>query len=277
MELPVAPQSYQPAPDLMVREVRRARGVLARVVAREESIEGATAFFDPARPGVDIANFALDLQLPAGRAPGATIAALLEHYRAQGCRCSALDSAEATWPAGLDVAAGEAGFRPMRWHVMRLGRYQPPSRVNPKLQIIPARSAYAQLGEFCRLIARHEHGARDEAAAEAVARALVDQLDEQRYDAFLARLDGKPVGFAGVLALGQTGVIQAAFADPDCRGQSVGSTIMAHTLDHCARALFERVLIERHEGCPSIPFYAGLGFAPAAEFVRYHAPHRDHA
>ncbi|MCX5658279.1 MAG: GNAT family N-acetyltransferase [Planctomycetota bacterium] len=273
MELPIAKQSYLPSPDALVRGVKRANAVLARAIAGEEALPGATAFFDPARPGVDLANFAADLHVPPESDAANVVAAVREHYRSHDLRCASLDSAESAWPAGLAGAAEAAGLRAVRWHVMLLQGYRPPARVNERLQIIPARAIYAQLPEIFGLFARLEHRA-DDAAAGLIARALVDQLDEQRLDLFVARLDGKPVGFAGVLGLGQMGVIQAAFTDPNCRGQSVGSTLMSHLLDHCGRALFEQVILERHEGCPSIPFYTGLGFTPVAEFVRYHTPHK---
>lgn len=272
MELPVAPQSYRPSPDALVRGIKRARAIFARTIASEDMLDGALAFADPNRPGVDLANAASELLLPAGLAPDAFVAALLAHYREKGVAPAWLDSAEAIWPAPLAAALEAAGFRPVGWQVFQLDVYRPPAKRNDRLQIIPARAAYAQLLDFFELLAHAEHHPADDAHAHAIAQALLDRLDEQRFDAFLVRLDGRPVGFAGVLALGQMGVIDPAFTDPNCRGQSIGGTLMHYLVEHCARALFEQVVLERHDGCPSIPFYQGLGFKPVARFVRYHAP-----
>ena len=89
---------------------------------------------------------------------------------------------------------------------------------------------------------------------------MIDQLDEPRLELFLGRLDGQPVGVAGVTTLGQIGVIYPAYTDNNHRGKGIAATLMSHTLDHCARALMDQIVIERSDNCPSIGFYESLGF-----------------
>jgi GNAT superfamily N-acetyltransferase len=100
-------------------------------------------------------------------------------------------------------------------------------------------------------------------------------LDEPRLERFLARLDGRPVAIAGVLALGQIGVIDPCYVSPPLRGQRIGPTLMAHVLEYCHRALFEQVILRRADGCPSIPFYEGLGFERLVSYTKYVHRHDD--
>jgi hypothetical protein len=123
-------------------------------------------------------------------------------------------------------------------------------------------------------MARRRWGAGGDAGlAEDLARTMLDRLDEPRLELFLGRLGGRPVALAGVVNLGDVGVLVPACTESDPPADDVAPTILAHTLEHCARAGFRQVVLERHEDCPTIPFYAAMGFAESARHVRYVRAH----
>lgn len=268
MKLPIAQESYRPSPQTLVRAISRTRVILGRAAGEETPLDGATALTQPRRPGVRCANFAADLHVSASADADQILRGVFDHFHDRRTICHALTCSDARWNEAFTPAAVAAGYQPRRKHVFLLDHYRPPKHIHPSLQIIPARSLYPQLGAFYEQMARQDHHA-DGAAARDLAQAMIDQLDEPRLEVFIGRLDRKPVGCAGVLTLGNIGVISPAYTEPGRRGQGVAGALMAAILEHCARAQFEQVILERSEGCPSIPFYRAMGFEPVSWYVRY--------
>lgn len=268
MELPIAKQSYLPSTDALVRAIKRAGVVLARTLTEEEPLESATVFADTARAGVGLACIAADVRVPEGFDAAGAVDEILTTFSRRGLQCETLDSADLIWPEGVGAALESKGYRAVTHHVYVLEGYKPPAKLNPQLQVIPARSLFSVIPAFFAMLAKAEHGA-DDAAATRYAQALIDQLDEPRLDLFAGRLDGKIMGIAGVVTLGNLGVVYPAFTDPAARGKGVAGTLMDYLIDHCSRAQFERVLLDRVDGCPAIPFYESLGFKSVARYVRY--------
>jgi len=272
MKLPVADQSYQPTTESLIRAVKRAGAILAQTVADETSLSsGATAFCTPGRPGVRFANLTTDLQVPESTCASAVLDELVAHYDSQGVACLALDGTQSTWPDALAQAARQHGFEPTQKWLYRLERHRVPQRRNDAVQIIPARAAYGQLPAFFRSMAHQGLGADPKLASD-LAGAWIDQLDEPRLELFLGRLNGRLVGVAGVVGLGQTGVICPAYTDANHRRQGIAAALTNHTLDHCGRALMQQVILQRTARCPSVPFYESTGFKAIAPYVRYRRP-----
>lgn len=91
MELTIAPQSYRPSADALIRAIKRASVILARMVSQETSLAGATAFCNPARPGVRCGNHAAEVNLVDGASPDDVLAGIDAHFAGQGARCHVLD------------------------------------------------------------------------------------------------------------------------------------------------------------------------------------------
>ncbi len=274
INLPIAQQSYQPSPDAMVRAVKRAQAILARTAATETPLTGAAAITCPSRRAVRFVNYAADLHLPKGTTAQTVIGELLAHFRQQHTICHAMESAETDWPDALAHQAQQRGFEPKTQHVFQLAGYQPDHPIHADLQIIPARAAYEQLKAFYDAMAANAF--RDQPQLkETLTPTLLDRLDEPRLELFVGRLDGQLVGVVGVTTLGQIGVINPAYTDPQRRGQRIATTLLTHTLDHCARAQMEQVLLVRCDGCPSIGFYQSLGFKPIASYIRFVTSHTN--
>lgn len=268
MELPIARESYMPGADALVRAVKRSDVVLARTAAEETQLETATAFTHVGRPAAPLCNCATDATLPEGVDADAAAEEVLSHFASLNVSCHAVDAAGADFPPSLAAAYERRGYRRVRRRVYVLNKYVPPTRTNDALQIIPARAAYPLLKPFFAAFAEEEFGARDGAATQ-IAEAMIDHLDEPRLDLFIGRLNGVVAGSIGVVTLGNIGVLHPAYTAPHARGKGVAGTLADYLVDHCLRAAFEQVLIDRADGCPSIRFYESLGFKPVADYVRY--------
>ena len=268
MELPIAPQQGQPSTAALVRAVRRSEAALARTASTETTLDGAVAFANPDRPGVRCVNFAAGLA-PAQHADAdSLVAGIHEHFDAAGAPCHTLDAAAIDWPDALADVIRRRAYRPITRHVFLMTSYRPPEERGTGAQIIPARAAYRELTQLYDTMARLDHHADDALAAQLI-QTMIDRLDEPRLDLFLARLDRRPVAVAGVVSLGNMGVVSSAYADPAYRGRGLAKTLMTAVLDHCVRAQFEQVIVDRSDGCPSIPFYQSLGFERATSYTKY--------
>lgn len=264
MELPIAKQSYLPSTEALVRALRRADMVLARTAAEEAELDSATVFTNPARPEVQMVNAAAEVRVPEGTTADAVLAEIDAHFEQRGLRCLQWDAAEAEWPAPLRGALAARGCREEVWRLMLLDEPLPLSRVNPRLQVIPGRAAYAELRRL------HAHAAKASGVSDDIAGQMadtrVDHHDEPRLESLLGRLDGTPVGLVNVLTLGNIGVITEIVTDPDSRRQGVASTLLDHALEFCKRALFEQVILGVADGCPARSLCEAAGFKAVAGF-----------
>lgn len=278
MELTIAPQSYLPDGQALIRAIFSAAAVLARTAAQEEEIPqgaGALSYISPERQGVRSVNFATAVELPDNTSStdaSTLVQAIDDHFTIHDAVCQMLYPRQAVLKPVLAQAVQAAGYLPVRRRVFLLSRYRRPDSINENVQIVPARAIYPQLDGFYQHMAKVEHQADDQRNARFTANyaaTMIDFLDEPRLEVLIARVNGKNVAAAGVLSLGQIGVLIPAWSDPQCRGQGIAKTLMTHLLDFCARALFTQVIIDRSEHCTAIPFYQSLGFSPVAEFTKY--------
>ena len=242
--------------------------VLGRVVGEEAVLDTAVCVTNARCPGAACANFAADVAVAPDGAAEDTIDQITAHFEAQGVVCLALDCAADDWSHDLAEVALRRGYRPSKRLVYTLERFTPVATCAESVQIIPARAAYDELRQLSERALRADRGADDRLAAQ-LARMSTDRLDEPRLDAFLGRIEQQPAAVAGVLSLGQIGVIDAVLCHPAWRGRSIESAMMHHVFEHCRRALFECVVLERSEGCPTISLYESLGFKKAGDYVRY--------
>lgn len=271
MELPIAPQTYQPSAEALVRAAKRAGATISRALAEETPLEGAVAFTNAARQGVAAANCAVELQTD-GVGAGVLLDRIEAHFQKAGARCRLVHYAEQDWPEELSRALESRGYRPSVRRVFQLREHCRPKLVDPRVQIIPARAAYGQLRQFYVTMAQRDPQECDGVLPQEFASARVDELDETRLDRFLARLGGEPVGVADVLTLGQIGVLGGVYTLPERRSGGLGVTLVAHAIEYCQRAQFEHVVLELAENCRATAFYEALGFRAVATFKRYKLP-----
>lgn len=265
MELNVIKKSAS-TPDVLVRAVKRAQAILARLVATETYLDGATAFTSPDRSLLASANHAADLRLPPGVGAGKVLDTIDAHFAAAAVRCGSLDASELDWPADLKVAIESRGWRAVRRNVYLLSDYVPPV-VEAAVQVIPGRAAYGELRQALSNHAVRQHN--DAARVTQQVEAAMDQLDDSRIDIFLARQSRKPVGVASLLTLGNIGVVLDLFDSSANDSSGVFNTLAARLFDHCLRAQFEQVILSLDEGDVRLPRLASLGFKAVASYVCY--------
>lgn len=268
MELPICKSTYQQSFDALRRAIGRAVVVMARTVAEEFATQTATCFTNPNRPDVRIANFAADLSLSSNTCAREGMDEMMAHFASHGTPCHACHAADSEWPASWADELNQRGYQPQPRCVLLLERFTPPQEICSSVQVIPARAAYGELRMFYDRMARQSFGA-DDRLADDLAATYIDYLDEPRLEMFLARIDRRPVAVAGVLSLGQTGVIRPVYCDPQYRGQGVAAILMNRVLESCQRALFEQVVIDQVDKCSATSFYESLGFRSAGLYIRY--------
>ena len=269
MELPVAPQSYRPTTDALVRVIKHHDQILARTACEEIQLDAATVYTNADRPNVHQCNFAADLTIPEGLSGDQVIDQVLEHFHSVGLRCFILSTADATWSEDLAGAADQRGFVRNEAAIDQLQRDTQADTPMVTLQVLPARAVYVPFRTFAMAAAVESYGA-DERTASDLAGRKVDLLDEPRLEMFVARLDGRIVGSASVNTVGQTGVIDHVYTLEAYRRRGVARALMTHALDHCRRAMFESVILKRTIDLPARSLYESLGFEQLTTFASYH-------
>jgi GNAT superfamily N-acetyltransferase len=268
MELPIARQSYEPSSEALVRAVKRAEVILARAVAEELVLDGATVFTNPGRAGFQGCNWAGDLRVEPGESGEGLMGEVEGVFEKAGTRCGLLQYSEQVWPEGLSRVIESRGFRASNRTIGLLRGYRRSRVMDGRVQIVPARAVYPRLGGFYERMALDDDYAGNGSPAE-FAGAMIDRLDETRYEVFIGRVGGEAVGMAGVLTVGSMGVLRDIYALPSCRGTGIGAALVGHVIGHCERSRFEQVVLELARGCRSQRFYESLGFVEAAWYTRY--------
>ena len=270
MKLPVVPTSYQPSTDVFVRAVKRVEAILARTVADETPLDTATVFISRRHPNVRFANYATELTLEQNQGPDEIVEQILTPFKDAGVSCARLESAQMHWPDAWTKAIENHGYRPSSTNVYLLTQNHLPPPVDPGLQILPARAVYPQLRDWYRVMAAKTHHGPSSNGDEYV-NAMIDLLDEPRFELFLGRVDGRPVATAGVVSLGQIGVIKGLDILDEPQSDTIGRSLLAHVVEHCARAQFAQVIIELDGGDPDVDLVQSLGFQPVVSFIRFDA------
>lgn len=186
------------------------------------------------------------------------------------------------------------GYTAVTNDVMALGPADRPVMAPPTgVTVLPARAAFRHARALAaeaaaeRFTAGHAP-ASGCAAGEAVAGGAVTEvavaddaiagwaeahlrhLDDPHVDALLALRDGRAVGRAAVLAVGDVGRIDDVYVAPNARRQGVGRLLLARALEVCARSVFRHVLL----GVPpdnfaAIALYRSFGFRKVGTTTAY--------
>ncbi len=252
----------------MLRALDRAQGILSRAVADETTLDGAVAFSSKRYPALVMANRAADLAAVEPVAADDLLHAIQAHFQDCGSRCLALAGAGLVDSRPMRAAAEAAGFKPRPWEALILQRYRPPQTPRDDVQVIPARAAFEQTARLFTAAGLEESNG-DEQGARQRGDAVVEALDDPRFDLLLGRCNGEPVAAAGVVGLGQMGVIVELFTDPEHRGHGIGETMLDHLADLCHRARFEQVLVELPEAAAARSWLHRRGFDRFAELERW--------
>ena len=250
--------------DALVRAARRSRRIMAEAVVPPAPLSAGQAFASAAHPDIRLVNFVGEVLIGSADDAGEVLEEISTHFTEAGSVCHVIEPAGTEVPEALRAAARSSGFQVLEKILLRLEDYEPVAPVCD-LQLVPIRAAMPELAGFYRAVGR-EGLAMPDGVAEQFAEVMVDRLDDPRLELFVARDEAGPMGVAGVLSLGQIGVLEPAFVLPRARGQGAAKRLLHHTIDHCARAMFQEVVLSRSVGCDSIPLYESLGFRAVGVF-----------
>jgi GNAT superfamily N-acetyltransferase len=262
MELTVAPQSYKPSDDSLIRALRDATAAMARVLSNETQLDGIIAFDREDAPLIRQANRATAWDGTPG-----SLNLLNEHYAAKQLTALVIDPIASALNDEQIQHAATLGYHADTRQLQVMHQFKPFGAMNEDLQVIPARASYREVRAIYRRMAQTDfHG--DETLASQLASVMVDRLDEPRLDLFLGRMDRKPVALGGVFTQAQTGVLVPIYVDPGMRGKRLGQTMLSHMLEHCLRAQLQQLIVDRSPGCYAIPMYQKAGFVAGPTHMR---------
>jgi GNAT superfamily N-acetyltransferase len=255
----------------LVRYFQQAQRSWTAHLAEEESLDFGIAWVNARLPRVHIANRLFDVALPDGTGPEQAYRTAQEHFARLGATC---------WQWVMNSAASVERTAPMVEYLLSHAYRAEPcdiayldrmtATISPgaaeQLTIIPARASFRH--------AQVLHGESSRRWDEPqLAEAAMLHLDDPHFDALLALKDGVAVAHAGVLAVGEIGMIEEVFVSEPFRRRGIGTTMMARVLEICARSLFKHVLLGvAPNNEPAKRLYQRLGFRKVGQLVEYQRP-----
>jgi len=272
MPLPIVQTVHEPPAADLLRLFYKCDTEWVGHLAEPEQLEVGTALASAELAEVLNANHVRDVALLPGVTPDDAWAEVAAHFAARGTRCgywtmSVTAPAERVGPMVEFLLA--KGCRADASDVMYL-RHAPAVAVTvpPGLRVIPARASYRHAGELARVRADEMWGGSAQ-----VADAAVRHLDDPHWDALLGLEDGRAVAGAGVLTVGELGLIEQVYVAPSHRRRGVGRYMVGRALEICARAQFRHVFLSVSSANePAKALYRSMGFERIGQVVAYLTP-----
>jgi len=265
LTLPVVADSPWSDPGAMHRAVLRSVGMLASTLGEAMALEGVACYASESYPTLLRGNVIVDPPPGSGDEAAEVLAAWVAHWR--GVAADRGGVLRVALPAGAEGAAlGAIRERVdcvVTPAVLLRASGEAAEPASQAWQVIPARSASGEVRRLAESEAATWPAEEPAADPSQWAAARVEELDEGRLDAWVARREGEPRALAGVVSLGQVGVIWTwTGTDPDAvRG--LRSTVW----DHARRAGYHALLAWAAAGSPRLALYRELGFEQVSRFA----------
>lgn len=270
MELPVINPSSPTNPETILRALKKSAAELGGQNSDPVALTGATAYLNPALPGIDDANLVYDLFLPADASASEIISEIEEHFAQHQLQCHRWVPAASTLEPELAEALSTRGINATPTLALTLTDSRRPPRLRQDLQIIPARALQQEY--YLLQHDAHQHDWSND-SAENMASFKQMALDDPRLDLFLARVNKKVVAAAGIYALGEIGVLHEIVTHPEFRRQGVMQALLNYVLLHGARSQFKTMALETNpDNIPAIKLYQSFGFRKLVEYATYRRP-----
>ena len=136
--------------------------------------------------------------------------------------------------------------------------------------IIPARASYRHARQIAEEAARERGG---EAGLAERVEANLRRLDDPQCEGILVLKDGRAVGRAYVVTVGELGRLEWVYVAKEHRGQGIGRTILSRAMEACARSMFRHVFLSVDaQNAVAVGLYLRFGFERVGEVVKYRAP-----
>lgn len=278
MQLSLAQVQPRQTTATLSRAYQQSQLIMADSTSLQTSLDGAIAFTNTSRPSLPQCNFAAQLHVPSGLNASHVVDQTLSHFSAQGARCLRVYLTDTLCESGADTddiqsapqsnelsreltRKGYSLVAEQSLHL--LGRFHEavhaPERSADSLQIIPGRSAYAELSRlWLSLSLPPKIDARQACDHH------IDTLDDARVECFLARLRGQPAGVVKVITANQVGVIDDLFVTPSLRRQGIAGQLLVHAVSFCVRSQLQSVVLASQTGSFEHAWLTSRGFTPVA-------------
>lgn len=263
MKLPILKSTHELKSADLLRHFLAAEFQWARHLGEETPLEFGVVVANPSLNRVYDANRVFDLSLPPGVDPRLVIASVEEFFNSRGCICHQWSINPSIDPARSDLLESHllsVNFQKLAYQVLRAQSGVHNLKYRDDLQIIPARAGYRQARELA------SEQAMERWNEPQLADASMLHLDDPGWEALLALKDGIPAGMAGVLSMGEIGLIEEVYVSKKFRNTGVGQTLLVRMIEICARSLFKHVLLGVDPGnSAALGLYQKAGFAKVAE------------
>jgi ribosomal protein S18 acetylase RimI-like enzyme len=267
MPLPILNSRNDPSHSDLVRLFHKTENLWSEHFATAEALDVGTAFTNSEFFEVYDANNIKDVALPDDLSAEDAFAQVESHYALKSVKCyywTFNPSAPPQRTQPLMELLVSRGHRALSSDIMALQQATVLSLAEiPGVKIIPARASF-----------RHTRQLLQESAARHKTPQLIEammlHLDDPHWDALLALKDGQPVGYMGVLAVGEIGRIDDVYVAKSHRGQGIGSLMLSRVLEISARSLFKHVLLSVNPtNAIAITLYQRFGFKKIGQITGY--------
>ena len=273
MPLPILNSRNDPSHSDLVRLFHKTQNLWNEHMATAEALDVGTAFTNSDLSEVYDANNVMDVALPDDLSAEDAFAQVESHYGSKNTKCfywTLNPSAPPQRTQPLIELLLSRGHRVFSNDIMVLQQATLLSSADiPGVKIIPARASF-----------RHTRQLLEESAARYKTPQLVEammlHLDDPHWDALLALKDGQPVGYMGVLAVGEIGRIDDVYVAKSHRRQGIGSLLLSRVLEISSRSLFKHVLLSVNpKNSTAIELYQRFGFQKIGQITGYFHPDVD--
>jgi len=266
--------NMQPSADVMIRAIKRSiLEVNTTGCDVVETLDHATAFVSARRPRVYDANFAGDVRLEGGTSAEQVWQEVTAFFAAHDSRCRVWHARDPVFPPDLAELLTARGGQRQTQVVLRLRDYRAPSKLRDDLQIVNARAVRSEYREFRFLQNSAKYGRE---VGEDLADFGLDALDEPRLDMMVARIpsiDSSVVAAAGLVALGEIGVLWDVETRDDMKRKGIMTTLLDRIMELARRSRFLHVLLDTpHDNEAAIALYESLGFETVGSFDHFFMP-----
>ncbi len=272
------------------------------LLAAKNTFDGGIAFWSPAFPRLQSTNQFREVWVKTAAEAAAAIQAAENFYHERGTRCATVALAESQPVETIEGTLSAAGYRRADNIVMGLGAW-PPDAVTAEADpasagrhqpdgprstpgkhesSAPPAHADASASDIRVLPARPMREAFREcwsAAAsfyppserDMVVDAANERLDDQRVDAFVAMVAGKPAGMCTLLQIGDVGRIVDVYVLPAHRRAGVATALVRYVIAITKRLAARVVCVEIPlDDAAGKGLFTALGFIDVGRTVEFH-------
>lgn len=208
-------------------------------LADGESLGFGVAWTNPQLCDVEQANRMLGVALPKGMTSEQAVQQAQRHFADRGCICRQWVMDPSSPPDAISPMVENLialGFSRSSNDIMHLDRVPAGlvAETNIAVTIIPTRASFRHARQFFAEAAENQDQATE---------AALLHLDDPHYDALIALSGQSAVAHAGVLTVGQLGLIEQVVVGQQWRRQGIGALMVDRVLEICVRSQLRHIFM----------------------------------